>query len=97
MGAMIEEQRKSRNASLSTRPAINFHPVNPNRLDGHRNEPRTPVTGQPLQPHPIAQAMNRTASPIACAYQNPKRHKKILAQKGLDKVYIYYQSAMTTT
>jgi hypothetical protein len=41
--------------------------------------------------------MSRKASPIARDYRNPKRHKKILAQKALDKVYIYYQSAMTPT
>jgi hypothetical protein len=39
--------------------------------------------------------MSRIASLIDKTNRNPKRHKKILAQKGLDRVYIYYQSAMT--
>jgi hypothetical protein len=38
-----------------------------------------------LQAFPSEQQQGRTASLIARAYRLSKRHKKILAQKGLDK------------
>jgi hypothetical protein len=93
------------NASRLTSPAtpsqVNHgHPISapPGPLrTTQQDEPGQPAAGQPLQAFPSEQHQNRTASLIGKNNRNPKRHKKILAQKALDKVYIYYQSAMTPT
>jgi hypothetical protein len=105
MLGILGEQRKSRKASPlnnSTTPSHgqHSHPVNApgSRPSSHRQAGnQTPAAAHTIQAFPSEQPQSRTASLIWKTYRNPKRHKKILAQKGLDKVYISYQSAMTTT
>jgi len=76
------------------------HPVKPSRP--HVNGTDKPGTRHPQQVTAcrLSPLSNPRAAPLRSidkTNRNPERHKKILAQKGLDKVYISYQSAMTTT
>jgi hypothetical protein len=106
---ILEEQRKSCKASPLTSPAQALTATSATRLT---QQPRTQQatnktakdTRQQVNPcrlspygFPLSSTRAARLRLIARDYRNPKRHKKILDTKALDKVYIYYQSAMTTT
>jgi hypothetical protein len=105
MGMSLGEQREDCKGFALNAPAPSLHPVNSTRRDvpkTRRDVPKphgqqTPAAGHLIQAFPSEQHQSRIASLIGKTNRNPKRHKKILDTKALDKVYISYQSAMTTT
>jgi hypothetical protein len=96
-GFAIEHPRdhlsRSTSAARSGQPGY-FAPAHGQQVNGRHWRPKP----YPLSPDfPSDSSRAARLRLIYKTNRNPKPDKKILATKALDKVYIYYQSAMTPT